>query len=197
MVERFKAHEPQTEVQSPVVRPAARPMETVRGRTTEKPDSLTPPTVRFDALPSAPAASTVRAVEGTPAPSGADVDGTLETQIVRALRMQWGRQGGEATIHLKPEYLGNLTVSLRVEQGVVTAHLIASSAEVRQWIEANEPLLRQGLAQQHLDLDRLTVIEEESDADVGDREHGGRERRDEPRRPPTRRDLDATFEVLV
>jgi len=198
IVERFKAHELQPEEPFTGIRPSARPVETARQRIPEKPDTLTPPTARFD-LPGAPlpASTSVRAVEGTTAPSPVDADGTLETQIVRALRVQWGRQGGEATIQLKPEYLGNLTVSLRVDQGVVTAQLVAASAEVRQWIEANEPLLRQGLSQQQLDLDRLIVLDEEAEAAPGDARNPDREPRDEPRRPRSRRDPDATFEVLV
>lgn len=123
----------------------------------------------------------------------------LATQIVQAIRLQWGSDGGDVRLRLQPQYLGELTVSLKVDQGSVTAHLEASTPEVRKWIETNEALLRQGLATHDLRLDRLVVTEQDaapSSADAGDQNENG-DRPTPQRRRPRPHDEDATFEVVV
>ena len=81
----------------------------------------------------------------------------VPSQVVRAISLAWKAGQGEARIRLQPEHLGELVVTLRVEQGVVVAIVKAENAEARERIQANEALLREGLAQQGLDLDSLVV----------------------------------------
>ena len=96
------------------------------------------------------AGATIRPTVATAPAVGVGITGgtatELQNQIVQAMRVQWNGGIGDAQIRLQPAYLGDLAISLKVENGAVTAHLAASSAEVRQWIEANESSLRQGLA---------------------------------------------------
>ena len=54
-----------------------------------------------------------------------DTESNLQT-IVRAVRMHWTADGGEARLRLDPEHLfGQVTLTVRVERGSVTAHIQA------------------------------------------------------------------------
>jgi DNA segregation ATPase FtsK/SpoIIIE, S-DNA-T family len=131
------------------------------------PQAGAPTLVPFAAVMSSTGAlaSTAAAQAGTSAQpalhlpaDGAGVD--LPQQIVQAMKLQWNDTGGDARIRLQPDYLGELTVSIRVEQGGVTASLSSDTPVVREWIESHATLLRQGLADHGLQLDRLTVADE-------------------------------------
>ena len=159
------------------------------------------PLAPIHASTQAATAAVFRSIAHVPAPPAAidrETGAGLETQIVQAMKLQWGPGAGDARIRLQPHYLGDLTISLRVEQGRVTAELAASTPEVRQWIESNEALLRQGLAQHDLKLERLVVTEEEP-ASSSEREHQPRDAgsRQPPKRQSRRSTGDATFEVIV
>ncbi|MEO7191683.1 MAG: flagellar hook-length control protein FliK [Vicinamibacterales bacterium] len=80
-------------------------------------------------------------------------------QIVRAIRLQAMGNGGEARITLEPRHFGEMTVSIRVEQGQVTARLEAESPFVREWLQNNQGALRHQLAGQQLTLDSFEVAE--------------------------------------
>jgi len=78
-------------------------------------------------------------------------------QIVKSLRMQWKQGLGEARIQLRPEHLGPVDISLKVEAGAVTAVVRAESAQVQEWILGNQQSLRQQLEAAGLRLDDLVV----------------------------------------
>jgi flagellar hook-length control protein FliK len=154
----------------------------------------TDPTGAAAALSAASASATAVSHPGIP---GINDDRDLSSQIVRAASLQWRNGVGEARIVLKPEYLGEITISLRVEQGGVTAHIGATAPEVRAWMSANEASLRQGLSDQGLTLERLVVSDPqaESEPDSGGRRRESPEEQDLPRpRPP--RDS-GNFEIIV
>jgi flagellar hook-length control protein FliK len=115
---------------------------------------------------------------GTPA---AIPDETM-TQIVQQVRLQWRGGIGDARIMLDPEYLGGVNISLRVEGGAVTATVNADSAAVRNWMESNEGLLRQGLAEHGLTLERLVIAGEKADTPRDARDSNERGRDEQPRR---------------
>jgi hypothetical protein len=123
-------------------------------------------------------------------------DGDLRRQIVQTIRMQWLNGVGDVRVTLQPEYLGEITVSLRVEQGTVSAHVNAEVPEVRAWITAHEPLLRAGLSDQGLTLDRLVVAERTPESQPGPDERR-RAPRPEPKTAPRRPQDSATFEIVV
>lgn len=126
-------------------------------------------------------------VEGPPQASSLD-DAELPDQIVQSLRLQITSGGGEARVHLRPEYLGELTVRVLVEDGVVSARLEAERPAVRDWIERHEVSLRQALGEHGLTLDTLNVSDRGRDEtrDRGDGEpashHDSPERQRRPRR---------------
>lgn len=121
----------------------------------------------------------------------------LQSQIVQAMRVQWNGTGGDARIRLQPGYLGELTISLKVEHGAVVAHLATSTPDVRQWIESNEATLRQALAQHDLKLERLVVLDEEPTSDSDPEAAPGDREEQQPSRRRRRPAEDATFEVVV
>lgn len=125
----------------------------------------------------------------------------VHTQIVKSIRMQWTGGLGEARVTLKPEYLGEVTASIKVEQGVVTATLQADTPEVRRWMESHTATLRDALVDHGLKLDRLTVGEPERQAAQGDRQSKPRQQPPQQApRPRARRDASETdppFEVTT
>jgi flagellar hook-length control protein FliK len=110
----------------------------------------------FAALAADPAAIGAPA-SAEPAPAGAPVEANLTPQIVKAVSLLWRDGVGEARLRLEPERLGSVTVSLRVERGIVTARVTADMPAVRDWIRAHEADLRDSLASQGLELDRIVV----------------------------------------
>ncbi len=123
----------------------------------------------------------------------------VHTQIVKSIRMQWTGGLGEARVTLKPEYLGEVTASIKVEQGVVTATLQADTPEVRRWMESHTTTLRDALVDHGLKLDRLTVGEPDRQAAQGDRQSKPRQQpRQQAPRARARREAaetDTPFEV--
>jgi flagellar hook-length control protein FliK len=129
----------------------------------------------------------------------ATMDAELPSQLIDSIRLL-GREGaGEARVRLRPEVLGEVTIAIAVHHGAVTASIAAESPAVRQWVETNEGLLREKLAEQGLHLERLTVSHDEAPPEPGSRDR--RRSRDEEPEAPTRRhrpDGDAPrFEIVL
>ena len=143
----------------------------------------------------APASAPATASIG--APVAVPDEGSLRHQIVQGIKFQWRDGVGDVKLTLHPEYLGEMNISLRVDQGGVTAQLSAESASVRAWIAANEPLLRQGLAEQGLTLSRLVVTDQapEQAPERESRRHAPQQ--ETPKPPPPPRPDAATFEIVL
>jgi flagellar hook-length control protein FliK len=124
------------------------------------------------------------------------VPGENAARIVQSIRLQWARGGGEARITLEPSHLGELTVSLKVEQGAVSVRLHAETPIVREWLQSQQQTLRQGLAEHQLTLERLEIAAPASSESSRDRDErpfrDSRDSRDKRDRRPGR---DATFEL--
>ncbi|HUK35937.1 MAG TPA: flagellar hook-length control protein FliK [Vicinamibacterales bacterium] len=119
----------------------------------------------------------------------------LSPQIVQAVRLQWSNGAGDVRITLQPEYLGELTVSLHVDHGSVSAVLHAESPDVRSWLQANQSMLGQALSEHGLTLERLVVAAPEGDrpATTADQR---RQRQEQRRRQPQRSDP-RSFEIVL
>ncbi|MGE0394806.1 MAG: flagellar hook-length control protein FliK [Vicinamibacterales bacterium] len=145
--------------------------------------------------PAAPAARSA-AAEPMPARLTGEVGEQVTSQIVQSLRTQVRGGIGEAVVRLKPEYLGEVTITVRVESGRVEASIKAALPAVREWIEGHEPTLRQGLGEHGLSLGRLRVEPDGErafhDADRHEPPSHGRQPR--PRQP---RPSGAQFELIV
>ena len=138
---------------------------------------------------------TVNSAAGTAAYTSAAprAEETVLPQIVQSIRLQAVQGTTEARVQLKPEHLGTLNITLKVEHNQVTATIQADVAAVRQWIESHEASLRQSLSEQGLQLAKLEV---HPDGHQAARDEQGS---DHPRRQQRRRSWreEATFEVLV
>jgi flagellar hook-length control protein FliK len=164
--------------------PAATPFQVVA----ERPAPVVGPTLAAAAVVPAEAIETAAAIE-------------LPAQVVQSIRMQAINGGGEAVVRLNPEYLGELVVAVKVEQGAVSAALQSDVPAVRKWVEANEGSLRQALAEHGLQLERLTVSGDAPQTENGEREARREDPREQESQPESRRQRkkapDATFEVIV
>lgn len=130
------------------------------------------------------------------------LDANLPEQIVQSIRVQALDLGGEARVRLRPEYLGEVVVSVKVDRGAVTATLQADTPAVRRWIETNEAALRVGLADHGLHLDRLTVSEPaKAEPESGERRRQSSREQEHPERRESRNsgrnEETGTFEVVV
>ena len=118
------------------------------------------------------------------------------TQLVQAIRLQWARGGGEAHIQLEPSHFGEVTVSVRVEQGAVAVRLQAETLAVREWLQSQQHVLRQGLAEQQLALERLDISEPPSNDTSREREERpSPDRQQRESRRARRGDAHPTFEL--
>lgn len=115
-------------------------------------------------------------------------------RIVQSLRMQFARGGGDAIVHIKPEHLGPLSISLRVENGSVSARIIADNPVVAEWIQANEQTLRDGLKSNGLQLDRLVITRDDDPSSRTPHRESPESRRGTQRRFDARQ---STFEITV
>lgn len=125
----------------------------------------------------------------------------LPAQVVQSIRIKAIDGGGEAIVRLRPDYLGELVVAVKVENGAVIAALQSEVPAVRKWVENNEATLRQALAEHGLQLARLTVSDEAPTAEGGERGHRDQKEHQDESQPQPRRQRkaapDATFEVIV
>lgn len=141
--------------------------------------------------------SVAEAPRSHPLPNEQAVAATL----VQSMRVQYRDGVGTAVVQLDPEYLGKVTIVLEMGSGgSVTARMHAASNDVRTWLQANETILRQGLAEKGLSLDRLVVSDGEHQEEALSRDpeqHESAREQQRQRRKPGRRADAATFAVVV
>lgn len=95
----------------------------------------------------------------------------IASQIVDQARLVTGQKNTEMIIQLKPEHLGELTLKVTVESGVVSASFHSNNSEVRNIIEASLPQLKQDLSNQGLKIENVGVY-----AGLGDFFSNGQQR---------------------
>ncbi len=91
-------------------------------------------------------------------------------QIVRSMRLQWRGATGEATLRLQPDHLGQVFVSVRVEQGAVSATVRAETPAAQQWIQQHQQQLRDALDAQGLRVAQFHVTSNPDDRPRRDHE---------------------------
>ena len=78
-------------------------------------------------------------------------------QIVDKARFVNKANNSEMIVKLKPEHLGELTLKVTVENGVISAAFVSTNQEVRGILEASLPQLKQELSNQGLKVDTVGV----------------------------------------
>ena len=73
-------------------------------------------------------------------------------------------------VKLKPEHLGELTLKVTVENGVISAAFVSTNQEVRSILEASLPQLKQELSNQGLKVDTVGVYTGSSQFFANDRQ---------------------------
>ena len=149
-------------------------------------------------VPAAPAPTAPAAVAAatiiTPAGQPVTVDPENVTNIVEAMRVTARNGGWEATVRLRPEHLGEVTIALRVDgSNNVSAVVNAEAAGVRQWLMGQEESVRSGMAEHGLQLQKFEI---ERDGQRGQQQ----EPQEQPRRRPQRRaqgEAAERFEIVV
>jgi flagellar hook-length control protein FliK len=125
-------------------------------------------------------------------------DRDVAMQVVQSMRLQFRDGIGEAVLKLKPDHLGTVSISLRIENGAVSASVHAGVAEVRQWLESNQSMLRDSLAEQGLRLERFVVeSDEKRHASSDESADRGQSRRRRSPRPRAVASDQPVFEVLA
>jgi flagellar hook-length control protein FliK len=117
-------------------------------------------------------------------------------QLVQSMRLQFRDGIGEAVLKLRPEHLGSVQISLRIENGALKATVQAELPAVRMWLESQQETLKNSLADQGLRLERF-VVEPDGERQEAQRD-ADRER--QQRRRQHRREESAdqpVFEVLA
>lgn len=78
-------------------------------------------------------------------------------QIVEQAHLAVGKNGASLKLHLKPEFLGELKLTISVNNGALHAHFTADNALVANMIEARLPELRQALAEHGASWQQVSV----------------------------------------
>jgi hypothetical protein len=103
---------------------------------------------------------------------------TLVDQVVKALQLEIKGPVSEMRLHLEPESLGELALRVRVDEGKLQARIEVTQPAVKAIIEGNLPQLRQSLAAQGIQMDRIDIATQDRSLSRGNSEgSGGRERR--------------------
>src|SRR6185436_8443619 len=115
----------------------------------------------FTVAPQVHGAARVVVVEGAALPQASSAATVPDPQnvgrLIESMRVQMRDGVQEATVRLKPEHMGEVTISIRVERGAVSAVVHAETPAVQHWLEAQEEKLRHGLSEQGLHLERFYV----------------------------------------
>jgi len=96
-------------------------------------------------------------IDGQPIPQTPKDTNNVVGQIVEHARLVKNSDMSEMIIKLKPEHLGELTLKVAVDNGVVSASFHTNNSEVRGIIEASMQQLRQDMAQQGLKVEYVGV----------------------------------------
>lgn len=79
-------------------------------------------------------------------------------QVVKGLALKVQGENSEVRIRLEPESLGEVVVSMRMENGKLQAQIDVSQAGVKGVLESNLGQLRQSLSTRGIDVQRLDVV---------------------------------------
>lgn len=117
--------------------------------------------------------------------------------IVRTVRLFTAGDGlSEARLRLEPDHLGPLSLTVRVEQGSVSAHFRAETPAAQRWIETHQQELRAGLREQGLEV-KDVVVTTDPDGRRDRRQEGQPARSARLRRTATPDGDAPRFEVLA
>jgi flagellar hook-length control protein FliK len=86
-------------------------------------------------------------------------------QIVSHMRFEVRGDMAEIRIQLKPEHLGEVSLRIATQNGIVVAQFVAESQRVKEIIESNFSQLRDALEQQGINISEIEVSVAQGEAD--------------------------------
>ncbi len=119
--------------------------------------SLGPPVIAEKAAPNSPAAP-VRELPAPYAPLPGEVSARIAEQVVRNLKLQVDGTTSEIRMTLKPPSLGDVQLSVRVEDSRMQAQIDVSQQVVKSALEAHMPQLRAALQEHGIEVQRIDVM---------------------------------------
>ncbi|QXM06146.1 flagellar hook-length control protein FliK [Crassaminicella indica] len=78
-------------------------------------------------------------------------------QVIEKAHVLVDEKGSEMTLQLKPEHLGNLSMKIAVERGIVIANIVAENQTVKEVLESNFNALRDALNEKGFSIQELNV----------------------------------------
>ncbi|MCT4606722.1 MAG: flagellar hook-length control protein FliK [Marinisporobacter sp.] len=78
-------------------------------------------------------------------------------QVVEKAQVIMDEKGSEMTLRLKPNHLGNLSMKIAVERGIVVANIVAENQAVKEVLESNFNALRDALNEKGFGISELNV----------------------------------------
>ncbi len=164
---------------------AVRPAGSAAGSASSTPANTAPapmPTITVDAgVPARPAnAGSAAGVDAASMPGRPGGGEDAVAQALRGARMLIGRNGGSMTMRLQPGDLGELRVRMEIRGGRVSADFQATSEVARERLEQGLEVLRRGLEERGLQVERLTVRAAETESARPNAESGRSARDGEP-----------------
>lgn len=84
-------------------------------------------------------------------------ESALAAQVTRGLAQVLKGGGGEITLRLRPEHLGEVRAQVRIENGVVGVRIEAASEEARSLLERDTVTLRRALEARGLEVEHVRV----------------------------------------
>ena len=157
--------------ESQAFKPAQQYVETEAPVVAEAPEvllqdtqSVNPNLVASPATLAAQQIATINATNEIAAAAKTDPTQVME-QIMSKVKTVSAENFAELRINLKPEHLGDVTLRIAVQNGIVMAMFVAESQRVKEIIESNFNLLRDALAEQGIEVGDLFVSVNSEDAE--------------------------------
>jgi flagellar hook-length control protein FliK len=114
--------------------------------------------------------------------------------LVESMRWQRSVGGGTMQVRLRPEHFGDVTVTVQVHQGQVSATLAAESPAAVEYLQREADTLRDMLHERGLVLARFEIRDRDGEAR---RDRHQQASRDLPRRRADHAQTQDIFEVVV
>ncbi|AFS78606.1 flagellar hook-length control protein FliK [Gottschalkia acidurici 9a] len=98
-----------------------------------------------------------------------DIDkADLIKQVTSKVKADYDNEINEIKIKLSPEHLGNLTIKVTLERGIVTARALVENLNVKQMLESNVSELKDSLKEQGINFESIDVsVGQDSEYDQG------------------------------
>lgn len=89
---------------------------------------------------------------------------TVNQQIVKSVQGSIGSERSHIRLQLEPQHLGKVHIQMKIENGMLTAHLTAMKTQTRTMLEQNLNQLKTSFEDQGIKVDRLVVTRETSES---------------------------------